>query len=304
MNSRKNRVHPHHPEHTGAHDHDDGGHHGFAQPAGGRNGAVHKGGDAVGHGHHAHPLHACGDDGGFRGEQRQEFPAEQPQGAAQHQPHPEGVGQADEVALFHPVGLAGTVVLAHKAGTGHVKRRHGVVDQRIGVGCRRVALHHQRVKAVHADLNKQVRNGKNGVLETRRETQHENSPGHVRVKADLPQVQRVAVLHAGQGAQDQPRRHTLCNGAGQGHTSHVQLAHDHEKQVQQNVQHAREREVAQGLLGFANGAEYRIAVVVQRQRRHAQKVHPQVQNGPGQQVLFGVQQPQQRRRAEQPHRQQ
>ena len=32
MDLRKDRVHPHHPEHAGAHDHNDGGHHGLPSP--------------------------------------------------------------------------------------------------------------------------------------------------------------------------------------------------------------------------------------------------------------------------------
>ena len=66
----KDGVHPNHTEHAGAHHHNDGGHHGLAQPAGGGNGAVHEGGDAVGKGHHGHALHTGVDDSALGGEQR------------------------------------------------------------------------------------------------------------------------------------------------------------------------------------------------------------------------------------------
>ena len=178
----KDGVHPDHPEYAGAQHHDDGGHHRLAQPAGGGDGAVHKGGDAVGKGHHGHTLHAGINNGGFGSEQRKEGRSAEEQRRAQHKPHAEGVAQTDEVALLHPVRPSRAVVLAHKAGAGHVEGRHAVVDQPIRVGGGAVALDHQRVEGVDACLNEQVGNGKNGVLQPGGHAQRKDALGLRRVQ--------------------------------------------------------------------------------------------------------------------------
>ena len=116
---------------------------------------------------------------------------------------------------------------------------------------------------------------------------------------DGVQIQRVAVPHFGQRVQDQPGRHALRNGAGQRHAHNVELTDDDKKQVEHDVQSARDGKIDQRLFGIADGAEHRIAEVVQRQRRHAQEVHTQVQNCTGQQIRLGVEQLQQCGRAEQ-----
>ena len=288
----KDGVHPDHPEHAGTQHHDDGGHHRLAQPAGGGDGAVHKGRDAVGKGHHSHPLHAGVDNGGFGGEQRKEGRPAEEQRRTQHKPHAEGVAQTDEVALLHPVRPSRAVVLAHKAGAGHVEGRHAVVDQPIRVGGGAVALDHQRVKGVDARLNEQVGDGKNGVLQPGGHTQRKDALGLHRVQLQFVRVQRVAVLHPGQRPQDQKCGNTLADGTGQRHAYHAQIAHDNKEQVQRNVQRTGNRKVEQRLFGVADGAEHRVAEVVQRQRRHTQKIHPQIQDRAGQQIFLGVQQPQ------------
>ena len=171
----KDGVHPDHPEYAGAQHHDDGGYHRLAQPAGGGDGAVHKGGDAVGKGHHSHPLHAGVDDRRLGGEQRKEGRPAEEQRRAQHKTHAEGVAQTDEVALLHPVRPSRAVVLAHKAGAGHVEGCHAIINQAVCIGGGAVALDHQRVKGVDARLNEQVGNGKNGVLQPGRYAQRKDA---------------------------------------------------------------------------------------------------------------------------------
>ena len=288
----KDGVHPDHPEYAGAQHHDDGGNHRLAQPAGGGDGAVHKGGDAVGKGHHGHTLHAGINNGGFGSEQRKEGRSAEEQRRAQHKPHAEGVAQTDEVALLHPVRPSRAVVLAHKAGAGHVEGRHAVVDQPIRVGGGAVALDHQGVEGVDACLNEQVGNGKNGVLQSGGHAQRKDALGLRRVQLQFMYVQRVAVLHPGQRPQDQKRGNALADGAGQRHAHHAQIAHDDKEQVQQNVQRTGNGQIHQRLFGVADGAEHCVAEVVQRQRWHTQKIHPQIQDRAGQQILLGVQQPQ------------
>ena len=117
-------------------------------------------------------------------------------------------------------------------------------------------------------------------------------------------VQRIAVPDFCQRVQDQPRRDALGNRAGQRHTRDIELADDDEEQVQHNIQRTCDRKIGQWLLGIADGAEHSVAEVIERQRGHTQKVDAQVQDGTGEQVLFGIQQPQQRGRADQTDKQQ
>ena len=217
MKVREDGVYPDHPEHAGTHYHNNGGHHGLAKSAGSGDGAIHKGGDAVGKAHHAHALHAGINDGALSGEQGKEGAAKEEQASAQDQANPKGVGQTDEIALLYAVRPACAVVLAHKACTGHIECGHAVVDHGIGIGSGAVALDHERIEGVDPRLNEQVCNGENGILETGRKTKAQNALCYGGVQMQLFGVQHVAVLHFGQSVQDQPGRGALRNGTGQRH---------------------------------------------------------------------------------------
>ena len=286
-------VHPDHPKDAGAQHHDDGGDDGLAQPPGGGDGAIHERGDAVGEAHDLNALHARVDDGGLGGEEGEEIPPEEEQAAAQHQTDAEGVGQRDEVALLHPVGLACTVVLAHNAGAGHVEGGHGVVNEVVGVGGSGVALDHEGIEGVDARLNEEVGNGEDGVLAPGRDAQRQDALGHGGVEMGGFEIQPDAVLRAGEGAEDEEGGEALGDAGGQRHARHVQLADDDEEQVEQDVQNACDGKKEQRLFGVADGAVDGVAEVVEGQRRHTEEVDPQVQNGTGEQVLLGVEQAQQ-----------
>ena len=80
-----------------------------------------------------------------------------------------------------------------------------------------------------------------------------------------------------------------------GNAVDVHLEHDDEKQVEQDVQRARDAQVVQRLFRLANGAEDGVAVVIKSQRRHTEEVHPQVEHSAGVEVFFGVEQMEQGR---------
>ena len=261
-------VYPDHPEHTGTHDDDDSGNHGLAQTAGSGDGAVHKGGNAVGQRHDTHTLHTGINDGALGGEKGEELPPEQEQAAAQRQTHAKGIGQRDEVAFLDTVGLACTVVLAHKAGTGHVEGSHAVVDERISVCGGAVALDHEGIKGVDTGLDEQVGDGENGVLESGRQAQRQNAFGHGGIELCFLEMKGVAVLHPGQGVEDEPGRNTLGNGTGQRHACHVQVADDDKKQIQKDIQHTGKAQDVQRLFGLTDGAEHGVAEIVQSHCRH------------------------------------
>ena len=50
-------------------------------------------------------------------------------------------------------------------------------------------------------------------------------------------MEGVAVLHPGQGVEDEPGRNTLGNGTGQRYACHVQVADDDKEQIQKDIQH-------------------------------------------------------------------
>ena len=77
------------------------------------------------------------------------------------------------------------------------------------------------------------------------------------------------------------------------------MADDDEEEVEQDVQHACDAQVVQWLFRLANGAEDGVTVVIKSQRRHTEKVHPQVEHSAGVEVFFGVEQMEQGRRAQQ-----
>ena len=69
----------------------------------------------------------------------------------------------------------------------------------------------------------------------------------LRSSLTFAEIQRIAVADLCQRVQDQPCRDALGNRAGQRDTGDIELADDDEKQVEQDVQHARKRQVGQRL---------------------------------------------------------
>ena len=102
-------------------------------------------------------------------------------------------------------------------------------------------------------------------------------------------MEGIAVLHLGQGVEDEPGRNTLGNGTGQRHACHVQVADDDKEQIQKDIQHTGKAQNVQRLFGLSDGAEHGVAEIVQSQCRHTQEIHPQVEDRTRQQVLLGVQ---------------
>ena len=66
------------------------------------------------------------------------------------------------------------------------------------------------------------------------------------------------------------------------------MTHDDEEQIQNHIQHARDREEDQRLLRITDRAEDRITVVVQCERRHTEEVDPEVHDRPRQQIRLRV----------------
>ena len=54
------------------------------------------------------------------------------------------------------------------------------------------------------------------------------------------------------------------------------MKHDHQQQVQRDIQRPRQGKEKQRLAGVPLGAENRVAEIIQRQGGHAQKINAQV----------------------------
>ena len=295
MNPRENRIDPDHTENAGAQYHNDGRHHGFIQAAGGCNRTVHKSGNAVGESHDPDTLHSGIDHNGLCGKESQKLSSEHKKQSPENQADAKGIRKADKVAFLYAVNLSGSVVLAHEACAGHIEGCHGIINHRIRIRSSGVSLDHQRIKGVDACLNEQVGNRKDGILQPRRDSQKQNALCHIGIRADLLQMKRIAVLHSGQCMQNQRRRHTLGNGAGQGNTHDAEAADNHKEQVEDNIQRTCNGKINQWLFRLSDGTEHRIAEVIQRECRHTEKIHPKIDNGTGQQIRLGIQKPKKRR---------
>ena len=89
---------------------------------------------------------------------------------------------------------------------------------------------------------------------------------------------------------DQQRRQVLGDDAGQRHAVRRHVALDDEEQVQRHVHHTRRRQVDEGALGIAGGAEHAVAEVIKRHGGHAEGVDLQIQCRAVDQLRLGVQQ--------------
>ena len=103
---------------------------------------------------------------------------------------------------------------------------------------------------------------------------------------------------------DQPRGHTLGNRTRQRDTDDAQMTHDDEEQIQNHIQHARDREEDQRLLRITDRAEDCITIVVQCERRHTEEVDPEVHDRSRQQIRLRVDDLEQCRRPEESDEQQ
>ena len=175
MEVGEDRIHPDHTEHTGAEHDEDGRHDRLAEATAGGDGAVHKGRNAVRESHNTNPVHTGIDDRRLRREQCEELPSEQQETPSEHEANGEGIGHTDQEALLHAIDLAGTVVLAHETCAGHIDCGHGIIDQVVCIGRRRVSLYHQRIEGVDTGLDKEVCKGEHGVLKPRRHTEHQHA---------------------------------------------------------------------------------------------------------------------------------
>lgn len=295
---RENRVHPHHAEYAGAHDHHDRRHNSLSDSTGGGDGAVHERGDGVTPAHYAESLHACLDYRRIIREQGEESATENYQQSAQDSACGEGVGQAHEVAFHHSGVVPGTAVAADEACTGGVYCSLDVEYDCVRVGRGGVAGYRYRVEMVDSGLYKEVRHGENRILYSCRDSQHEYVGACTAADVFSGGAECAAVLPAAEVDHYKRRGKVLRDNTGYRNAVRRHSAADDEEKVQRNVQCSGDGQIHQRTPGFAAGAEYSAAEVVHRHRRHSQGIYPQICDRAGQQFGFRLQEVQHRLRQE------
>ena len=93
------------------------------------------------------------------------------------------------------------------------------------------------------------------------------------MEPQLPPLQAALVPPPQQMQHDQQRRQPLGDDAGQRHAVRRHVALDDEEQVQRHVQHPRQRQVDEGPLGVAGGAQHAVAEVIEGHGRHTEGVY-------------------------------
>ena len=99
----------------------------------------------------------------------------------------------DQIAFHHALAVACAPVSADKARARRVERRHHVVNQRIRIGCGRVARNHHRIKRIYAALYKQIRNSKNRILDTGRNAHAEYIHAGLPLDISSGELERTSV---------------------------------------------------------------------------------------------------------------
>ena len=95
------------------------------------------------------------------------------------------IKQTDEIAFEHTLFVSGTVVLTHKAGTSGIERIHDIKNQCVSVCSRSTSGNHDSIERINTGLYKQIGNCENCILDSGRDTKHQNRNGGVSVKSDV-----------------------------------------------------------------------------------------------------------------------
>ena len=265
-------INPRDTEHTGPHNHDDCRHKALADSAVGGDGAIHESADRIGEAHDFRAQQSCFDNRFLIGEQEQEFSAEQEKRAAEDCACYKGIRDADEVTFQHAVPLSGSEILPHESRAGCIECRHDIINDSIGVGGGGIPLDHNRIKGVDRALNKEVGNGKNGILKSCGDSKPENpfSLGPVKPEFQVAETKRAVVRLPSHMDQNQHCGHVLRDDAGKCNSVLRHAADDDEKQVE----HMGEARFVRDFCKWSQKQGYRVD-----HERQARKIFAFVQNG-------------------------
>ena len=190
------------------------------------------------------------------------------------------------------MALCGPQILPHEGGAGRIERRHNIVDNGIGIGRRGIPLHHDGIEGIDSPLNKEVGNGKNGILESGRNTEPENTLflGPVHPVLQIPQTEGAVIPLPPHMDQNKHRRHILRDDAGECNAVLRHAADDDKKQVEKHIQNTRNHEIGQRAPGISVGAEHAVAEIKNPESRHSECINPKIEYGSLDKIVFGTEQ--------------
>ncbi len=191
------------------------------------------------------------------------------QGREDEDAQPDGLGQQGTAQQPEPDAGADPViaprpdVLAYKGGQGHGKagdRQKGkALDFAVGTAAR----HGRRAEGVDVGLDDDVGQGDDRVLNAGGNTQIDDLPKHIAVKAYLPPGQAVAVPGVGELAESQEGAEGLAEDGGQSRAGHAPAEDGHEQQIQYHVGEGGENQILHGTAAVPHRLEDAGAHVVE-----------------------------------------
>ena len=261
---------------------EDHGNEGFSQAPQGAGGHIHHTADKVEQADDGKPDHTP--LGGFRrirDVQRQQEGASLVNQTAQDQAGDGHTAQADAKDLRHTLVLPCAGILTDEVYRRLVEGVQGGVDEAFNIAGGCVTGHHHVAEGIDGGLDHHVGNGKQGALQTGRQTDGHHLDELDAVEAQLFQLQTACIgaLH-----QDEHNHHSgkaLGNGGRQGNACHIHVQHRDEDDIQRHIDHTGDGEEDQRAFGIACGPEDRSGEVVDHREGDARKIDPDIYRGQG-----------------------
>ena len=165
--------------------------------------------------------------------------------------HPDELGQqhcckdAEPSALFGPVVLPGTQILADKGGAGHVEAGDGQEGEAFDLGMGSIGGHGQLAEGIDLGLDDHVGKRDDGILYTGGKPIPNDFPEHVFLKTDLSPFYSENIALFEQMGHAEYHAGGLRDDSGQSSRPDALTEDREEQQVQQDVQQGREDEIVQ-----------------------------------------------------------
>ena len=276
MEHGKDRIDPDHAEHARTENHNRDRHRALAEPARSGKRVVHERRERIAPAHDMKLFHARGNDLGVRRENAQEAAAEEHERQPQHCAHAERIHQTHAVSLLDALFVVRAIVLADESRACRIGRRHDLINQGIGICRSGVSFDDRGAERVDGRLDEQVCHRKNRVLQPGGNADGKNALRLFPAEDKVLELQPVVLLRAQQNAQHQHRRGVLRKDRRQRDAVGCHLADNHKKQVQADIEPARDGKEDQRALRVARGGQHGAAEIVKRHCRKPEGIDAHV----------------------------
>ena len=185
MDPCEDGVYPYDPKYAGTKDYDNSRYNSLTDSSGGCDSTVHKSTDSIGKPHNVNSLHTCINDSGISGKQGKKLTSEEQQQYTKDGTCRKSIKDTDHVTFFHSLFVSVAKITADKTGTCSVECKHNVKNKCICIDRCSVSGYHDCVKRIDSCLHKKVGNGKDGILDTGRDTKHQYRPAGFFIKVQI-----------------------------------------------------------------------------------------------------------------------